>query len=60
MNRNLRSPSLSRSVRDYIKDYIISNNLKAGDSLPSEGQLSEELGVSRSPVREAVKALGYD
>ena len=57
MNRNLRPPSLSRSVRDYIKDYIVSNNLKAGDALPSEGQLSEELGISRSPVREAVKAL---
>ncbi|MDJ0757712.1 MAG: FadR/GntR family transcriptional regulator [Ardenticatenaceae bacterium] len=54
---NLRGPALSRSIRDYIKDYIVSHNLKAGDPLPSEGQLAEALGVSRSPVREAVKAL---
>ncbi len=57
MNRSLRTPSLSRSIRDYIKDYIVANNLKAGDPLPSEGPLADELGVSRSPVREAVKAL---
>ena len=57
MNRNLRTPSLSRSIMDYIKDYIVANNLQAGDPLPSEGQLAEELGVSRSPVREAVKSL---
>jgi DNA-binding FadR family transcriptional regulator len=57
MNKSLRTPALSRSIRDYIKDYIVANNLKAGDPLPSEGQLADELGVSRSPVREAVKAL---
>ena len=57
MNRSLRTPALSQSIRDYIKDYIVTNNLKAGDPLPSEGQLADELGVSRSPVREAVKAL---
>lgn len=54
---NLRGPALSRTIRDYIKDYIVGHNLKAGDPLPSEGQLADELGVSRSPVREAVKAL---
>lgn len=57
MNRSLRTPALSQSIRDYIKDYIVANNLKAGDPLPSEGQLADELGVSRSPVREGVKAL---
>ncbi len=57
MSKNFRTPALSRSTRDYIKDYIVANNLKAGDPLPSEGQFADELGVSRSPVREAVKAL---
>jgi DNA-binding FadR family transcriptional regulator len=57
MNKNLRTPSLSRTIMDYIKDYIVNNKLQAGDPLPSEGQLADELGVSRSPVREAVKAL---
>lgn len=57
MSRNLKTPALSQSIRGYIKDYIVENEMRAGDPLPSEGQFAEELGVSRSPVREAVKAL---
>ena len=57
MNRKLRTPALSQSIRKYIKDYIVEHQLQAGDPLPSEGHFAEEFGVSRSPVREAVKAL---
>jgi DNA-binding FadR family transcriptional regulator len=57
MVEKLRGPALSQAVRDYIKDYIIKNNLQAGDSLPPETQLAEDLGVGRSSVREAVKSL---
>ena len=57
MNPPLRGPALSEAIRDYIKEYIIDNKLKAGDPLPPETQLVETLGVGRSSVREAVKAL---
>lgn len=57
MNKPLRGPALYKAIRDYIKQYIIENNLKPGDSLPPEGQLVEDLGVGRSSVREAVKSL---
>jgi DNA-binding FadR family transcriptional regulator len=57
MDKKMRGPSLSLSIQDYIKDYIVKNQLSAGNPLPSEGQIAEELGVSRSPVREAVKSL---
>ena len=40
-----------------IKDMLISGELKAGDRLPPEKDLSERLGLSRSSLREAVKAL---
>ena len=40
-----------------IKDMIISGKLSAGDRLPPEKELSEKLGLSRSSLREAVKAL---
>ncbi len=40
-----------------IKDMIISGELSAGDRLPPEKELSENLGLSRSSLREAVKAL---
>jgi GntR family transcriptional repressor for pyruvate dehydrogenase complex len=40
-----------------IKEMIISGALGPGDRLPPEKELSERLGLSRSSMREAVKAL---
>ncbi|WP_026556841.1 FadR/GntR family transcriptional regulator [Arthrobacter sp. 35W] len=40
-----------------IKEMILSGELSAGDRLPPEKELSEKLGLSRSSLREAVKAL---
>ena len=57
MKQSLRGPALYTAVSDYIKDYILKNDLKPGDPLPPEGQLVEDLGVGRSSVREAVKSL---
>ena len=57
MDKPLRRPALSKEVRDYIKQYILENDLKGGDPLPPENQLVEELGVGRSSVREAIKSL---
>lgn len=57
MEKPLKGPALSEAIRNYIKQYIIHNKLKPGDPLPPETQLMEELGVGRSSVREAVKAL---
>jgi DNA-binding FadR family transcriptional regulator len=52
------SPTLLyRSVQDLIKRYILDHQLQAGDPLPPETHLVRDLGVSRSSVREAVKAL---
>ena len=45
------------SVVDRIKEYILVNRLSPGDPLPTEIELGEQLGVSRSRVREAVRAL---
>lgn len=57
LDRKFRSPSLSVVAQNHIKDYIIEHNLKPGDPLPAEGEFAQELGVSRGPVREAVKSL---
>ena len=56
-DRKFRGPSLNVVTQDHIKDYIIENDLKPGDPLPSEGEFAQELGISRGPVREAVKSL---
>ena len=40
-----------------IKDMILSGELRPGDRLPPEKELSDHLGLSRSSLREAIKAL---
>ena len=40
-----------------IKEMIVSGELRAGQRLPREADLAERLGLSRSSLREAVKAL---
>ncbi len=52
-----RLPSRPQQVAERIKRYIVENQLQAGDPLPSEVQLAQQLGVSRNAVREASKSL---
>lgn len=40
-----------------LKAYIEENQLSPGDKLPSERELSEQLGVGRSSIREAFRAM---
>jgi GntR family transcriptional regulator, transcriptional repressor for pyruvate dehydrogenase complex len=40
-----------------IKEMIVSGELRPGDRLPREKELSERLGLSRNSLREAIKAL---
>lgn len=42
---------------EKIKAMIVAGELAPGDRLPPEKELSERLGLSRSSMREAVKAL---
>ena len=42
---------------DKIIKLIVDDNLKIGDRLPNEYELADKLGVGRSTVREAIKAL---
>ena len=50
-------PSISEKVSMRILSMIKSGNLKAGDKLPTEKQMCVALGISRPPLREALKAL---
>jgi len=45
------------TIAAKITELISSEDLKPGDRLPTEHELSEQLGVSRTVVREAVKVL---
>jgi DNA-binding FadR family transcriptional regulator len=44
-------------VQESLRAYIEENRLKAGDPLPPESFLAQQLGVGRNSVREAIKAL---
>ncbi|MEV1157075.1 FadR/GntR family transcriptional regulator [Micromonospora chokoriensis] len=46
-----------QEVATKIKEYILRNRLKPGDLLPTEAELCDAVGASRSSVREAVKIL---
>jgi DNA-binding FadR family transcriptional regulator len=52
-----RGPALNRAIQDHIKRTITDNHMQAGDLLPPEGQIAQDLGVSRGSVREAIKGL---
>jgi GntR family transcriptional regulator, transcriptional repressor for pyruvate dehydrogenase complex len=52
-----REPRLSDKVAEMMLDTILSRRLDVGDRLPSERELGEQFGVSRTVVREAVRAL---
>ena len=49
--------SLSLLVVDRIKSDIESGLLRPGERLPSEAELSKQLGVSRATLREALRLL---
>jgi DNA-binding GntR family transcriptional regulator len=46
-------------VRDAIRERVLSGEFEPGERLPEE-RLSLELGVSRMPVREALRALAAE
>jgi GntR family transcriptional regulator, transcriptional repressor for pyruvate dehydrogenase complex len=57
MFKPIKVRHISEEVFDQIKTAIIEGDLKPGDKLPSERELTSSLGVSRLPVREALKLL---
>ncbi len=52
----IKQPSLSDLVYTQIKQQILNGELKAGDRIAEE-DFAAEYGVSRTPIREALKKL---
>jgi GntR family transcriptional regulator, transcriptional repressor for pyruvate dehydrogenase complex len=48
---------ISEEVFEQIKSAILEGKLRPGEKLPTERELMKELGVSRLPIREALKLL---
>ena len=57
MYKAVRTSRLYEQIVQQIEDSILNGSLKAGDQLPAERELALKFGVSRTAIREAVKAL---
>jgi GntR family transcriptional repressor for pyruvate dehydrogenase complex len=53
----VRTSRLYEQIVQQIEEQIVQGVLKPGDQLPAERDLAQRFGVSRTAVREAVKAL---
>lgn len=51
--------SVVEHVIDCLTQAMLDGDLKPGDRIPTEMELSEQLGVARNSVREAIKILVY-
>ena len=56
---SIKRPSLHKELIDRLRNMIIEGVLAAGEKVP-ERALCEKLGVSRTPMREALKVLAAD
>jgi len=55
--RQLKHANLYEQIADEIRNYIIQNQIKPGERLPTERELAQMLGVSRTSVREGIRLL---
>ena len=51
-----RTQNLSDEIYNLLKDQILSGKLEGGEKIPEE-TLAKQFGVSRTPIREAVRRL---
>lgn len=52
-----KAGSLAQQVVDIIQYRIIAGSMPCGEKLPTEAQLMQDLGVSRTVIREAISRL---
>jgi GntR family transcriptional regulator, transcriptional repressor for pyruvate dehydrogenase complex len=52
-----RTDRLSDQVAEQLEQLVVTRALQPGEKIPSERELCEKLGVSRTVVREAVRSL---
>jgi len=53
----IKSNKIYEQIAEQIEQLILSGELRSGDRLPTERELAEQFGASRTAVREAMKML---
>ncbi|MBW4652584.1 MAG: GntR family transcriptional regulator [Kaiparowitsia implicata GSE-PSE-MK54-09C] len=51
------APSLHLSISEHLRHHVVVGDYQPGDQLPSEHQLMQEFGVSRTTIRRAIANL---
>lgn len=57
--KKVNSESVVQQVINCLTDAMINRQLRPGDKIPTESELSVLLGVGRNSIREAIKILVY-
>ena len=57
MYKAVQTSRLYEQIVQQIEESVQKGTLKEGDQLPAERELAQQFGVSRTAVREAIKAL---
>lgn len=57
--KKINRSSLVQIVIDMLTKAMLEGRLKPGDKIPTEMELSEQMGIARNTVREAIKILVY-
>ena len=52
-----KAQSMAAQTADLLIEYITTNQMLPGDRMPTEAELIEKMGVSRSTIREAIRIL---
>jgi DNA-binding FadR family transcriptional regulator len=55
----IKRKTVVTQVMEKIRELIASGQFKAGDRIPTEGELAARLGIGRSSIREAIKVFNY-
>lgn len=57
MFQPVKNKKVYELVIEQVQNMIINGELQIGDRLPSERELSEQMGASRTSIREAIRSL---
>ncbi len=55
--QKIKTQDLQEQIQEQIKSFIVRRRLRGGDPLPTEKELAEGLGTSRTAIRESLKAM---
>ena len=57
MLKNIKKTNMTQRVIEQFKQQILDGSWRVGERIPSENELAQTLGVSRSTVRQALRSL---